>query len=541
MQAYELPTFPYRRSREQETGERIRHDVVIVGGGLTGLTMACDLATRGIRSVVLDEDDTIGVRGVASRGICYEQRTLDIFDRLGIVDRMLDKGRTWSVARVMSGDDELYSFDMAVDETMRNPRFVNIQQYYVEWYLVDRIEELGLTELRWKNKVEGIEAKDDHVVLTVDTPDGPYEVDASWVIAADGVGSSIRQLLGISPNRERNNDFWCITDVRLKQDVVAERYTWVDAPFNNDKGVWKHIMADDVWRLDFQLGDCDVKKETAPERAEARAKAVWGGDVDLEVVSIVPWEYYYQLVDDFRMGRVFFIGDAAHAFSSFGGRGGNSGVQDAENLAWKLAAFLKGVAPEALLDSYNEERRPAAAYNILVTKRSSRFMAPESEHEARLRTAILNLARRHPFARVLVNTGRLSDPYVYGESSLTTEGGEAVADMRVNGSSLYRQADEPGEFKGLWFAPETPDERFVQGLAALSDDDVPVHTLAVGTAKSPGGGVAAVPDDGGVIANALRAETGDYILLRPDGHVAARFAEPDAGAVAAARDKALAL
>ena len=117
--AYELPSWPFVAPPDLAHGERRRYPVVIAGGGLAGLTLACDLALRGIAVVVLDEDDTVGVRGASSRGICYAQKSLEIFARLGIYERIREKGITWSVGRTFSGDDEIYSFNLEDDSRLR--------------------------------------------------------------------------------------------------------------------------------------------------------------------------------------------------------------------------------------------------------------------------------------------------------------------------------------------------------------------------------------------------------------------------------------
>ena len=168
---YDLPVFPYRRAPEQD-GADVRHPVAVVGGGLTGLTAACDLALRGVPVVLLDEDDTVGVRGASSRGICYAERSLDMLDRFGVYDRVAAKGVTWSVGRVLVDDDEVYSFDLAQGSASRQPPFVNIQQFYVEWFLVDRLREQPLADLRWKSRVVGAREEPDHVALEVETPEG---------------------------------------------------------------------------------------------------------------------------------------------------------------------------------------------------------------------------------------------------------------------------------------------------------------------------------------------------------------------------------
>jgi 3-(3-hydroxy-phenyl)propionate hydroxylase len=357
---YRLPTYPFVRPRDIGAAQVDRHRVVIVGGGLSGLTLACDLALRGVAAVVLDEDDTVGARGASSRGICYAQKSLEIFDRLGICDRIMAKGVTWSVGRTYSGESEVYNFNLALDSVSRQPPFVNLQQFYVEWFLVDRITELGRTDLRWKSRVTRVEPRSDHVRVTVQTPAGDYMLDADYLIDATGANSVIRGQLGLDAHASRSADRWCISDVRFKKPLPTERWTWVDAPFNDGRAVWQHLMGDEVWRIDYQMpDDADPETFSRPEIAGSRLRRQLGPDVEFEFVWIGPYQYRDHLLDDFRAGRVFFIGDAAHVVSPFGARGGNNGVQDAANLGWKLALVLQGQATDALLDSYNAERRPA--------------------------------------------------------------------------------------------------------------------------------------------------------------------------------------
>lgn len=144
---YELPTYPFVQPPELRGEAAQRYPVVIVGGGLTGLTAACDLAVRGVRSVLLDDDNTVGVRGASSRGMVYAQKTLEIMQRLGVYERMREKGVVWSVGRTMAGDEEVYSFDRGAETASCQPAFLNLQQFYLEWFLVDRIMALGLTDV----------------------------------------------------------------------------------------------------------------------------------------------------------------------------------------------------------------------------------------------------------------------------------------------------------------------------------------------------------------------------------------------------------
>src|SRR4051812_20646100 len=243
--AYELPHWPFVAPPDLANtpgGERIRYPVVIAGGGLAGLTLACDLALRGVRAVVLDEDDTVGVRGASSRGICYAQKSLEIFERLGMYWRVADKGITWSFGRTFSGEAEVYNFDLQTDSVSAQPPFINLQQFYIEWFLVDRVLELGLTDVRWKNRVTHVEPLADGVRLDIETPAGAYTIEADCLIDATGANSPIRTQLDLKADASRSTDRWCISDVRFKKPLPVERWTWVDAPFNDGRGVWQHLM-----------------------------------------------------------------------------------------------------------------------------------------------------------------------------------------------------------------------------------------------------------------------------------------------------------
>ena len=230
--AYELPSWPFVPPPELASGQVVRHPLVIVGAGPSGLTLACDLAQRGVRAVLLDEDDTVGVRGASSRGICYAQKSLEIFERLGIFERIAAKGITWSFGRTFSGEEEVYNFNLQAASVSRQPPFINLQQFYIEWFLVERILELGLTDLRWKSRVTRVEPLADGVRLEVETPAGRYTIEADRLIDATGANSAIRTGLGIEAHASRSTDRWCISDVRFRKPLPTERWTWVDAPFN---------------------------------------------------------------------------------------------------------------------------------------------------------------------------------------------------------------------------------------------------------------------------------------------------------------------
>jgi 3-(3-hydroxy-phenyl)propionate hydroxylase len=520
--AYELPHWPFVAPPDLASGasRRIRYPVVIAGGGLAGLTLACDLALRGVRAVVLDEDDTVGVRGASSRGICYAQKSLEIFERLGIYERIRQKGIAWSVGRTFSGQDEIYAFNLKDDSHSEQPPFINLQQFYLEWFLVDRIVELGGTDLRWKNKVVAVENEADGVgvIVNVETPAGRYSLECDWFIDATGANSRIRDAMGLEINASRSTDRWCISDVRFKVPFAVERWTWIDAPFNEGRAVWQHPMADDVWRLDYQMAeDCDPETISRPDVAGARLREQLGPGVEFEFVWIGPYQYRDHLLETFRVGRVFFIGDAAHVVSPFGARGGNNGIQDAANLGWKLAVVLAGEAGEALLDSYHDERYAAAKENLRITKRTSRFLAPRSAAEHRLRRAVSTLARRHEFARRLSNTGRMAQANDYAPSRWAWGGARSVQNVAFDGTTVMQCLRDGTRF--LVVAVGVEDAAALARLNALASA-WPVQFRSVDIA-SP-------------LAIHLGAAPGMVALIRPDAYIAEIVPAAMAGSTAVA-------
>ena len=563
------------------SGSNPRYALVIIGAGLSGLALACDLAQRGVTAVVLDDDNTVGVRGASSRGIVYAQKTLEIMDRLGIYERIRAKGAVWSVGKTLAGHDVVYEFDAATASDSKQPPFINLQQFYLEWFMVDRIVELGRTDLRWQTKVIGYTQHDDHAVIEVNTPQGPYTLEADWVCDCSGVNSLVRDALNIRLQQARGIDRWCISDVRFKKKLPVERWTWVEAPFNGNRAVWQHLMADDVWRMDFQMGpDTDLEYVSRHDVAAERIRRQLGNDVEFELVWVGPYSYRAQLIEQFRKGRTFFLGDSAHAMSPFGARGGNSGIQDADNLGWKLALVLQGRGPASLLDSYHAERRPAAQFNIMTTRRTARFLQPESPAEKILRDAAISLAKEYPFARSLCNTGRLSTSYIYsqppsskaqkhkmhGVASAAPDGAAAGVGSHIAGAVTIGEAVQNVEIT-------SPDGRrmaladLFRGHAAmigfwsgspatLSPDIIRLaNQLVAGGAGAPllrmleidtlATGLSSVRDHAGQLARALgvgkklnRRESA-FFLLRPDMHLAARIAQPTAAKVKAALRRAL--
>ncbi|RYF13911.1 MAG: FAD-dependent oxidoreductase [Comamonadaceae bacterium] len=536
---YQLPEYPFHAPPEIASGEASHHPVVIVGGGITGLTAACALAQYGIPAVLLDEDNTVGVKGASSRGICYTQKSLEIFERLGVYERIAAKGIQWSVGRTFAGNDEVYSFDLKQQGSFNlstQPPFINIQQFYIEAYLVDRIYELGHVELRWKNRVTAFRQDNECATLTVSTPAGEYHLRADHVIDATGCHSPFRQWVGASVTAKKGDDRWCIADVRFSKHPPVERHTWIEAPFNENRAVWQHLMGDDVWRIDYQMApDSDPAEVSREDVVRERLARQFGADAGIEIVWVGPYAYRSECVDRMRHGRVFLMGDSAKVVSPFGARGGNTGIADADNLAWKLAAVLQGRATPALLDSYDEERHEAAQQNVLVTNRTARFLRPAAGVEKLFRDAALSLARQHPFARQFVNTGRMAvaNPYTRSGACDAT-GGQSVQNVafhwpdgsRGTVNDLLRWAQ--GRLLVLVFGSTsaTALER-LQDLAATA----PVRCVQVLGPDDLAGALEHVRDPQGHLQGACHVFGHAWALLRPDSYVAATGESVDASLV----------
>ncbi|MBS0452875.1 MAG: FAD-dependent oxidoreductase [Proteobacteria bacterium] len=563
---YQQVAFDYVRHADQDAPQPVRRPVVVVGAGPVGLALALDLAQKNVPVLVLEGGHALST---GSRAICFAKRTLEIFDRLGCADRMVDKGVSWKVGRVYFGAEEVYRFDLLPESGHERPAFINLQQYYVEGYLVERAASVPGIELRWHNKVVGLVQQDDGVRLTIETPEGNYELDADYVAACDGSRSQLRALLGQESKGRIFRDRFLIADITMDAHLpepppgrpkaasapsggsedtpvpsvgapAPERRFWFAPPFHPGQSVLLHKQADGMWRVDFQLGwDADPVAERQHDRIRPRVQALLDSIGHSKVQFDIGWASVYtfacQRMERFRQGRVLFAGDSAHGVSPFGARGANSGVQDADNLAWKLAAVLRGEAPPTLLDSYGSEREYAADENIRHSTRATDFITPKSEVSRLYRDAVLALSKNHAFARTLVNSGRLSTATVLRDSPLSAPDaqgfagamvpGACAADapvLRTNGSTgwLLRSL-APDRFNLLVFGAQ-PDARLADALGDLVN-------------------VVHVPLDEAHALAAARydAKPGTAYLLRPDQHVCARWRQVDADAIRAARERAL--
>jgi len=534
--------------------------VLIAGGGPVGLAMALALAKQGIRSVVIEMDRTVCV---GSRAICLSRRSLEILDRLGVLDAFRDKGLPWTSGRSFYHRELVLTFSMMHDADQRLAPMTNLQQYYIEAFLLDEaLRHDDLIEIRWGTRLDDLRPDAAGVDVQLTAGDTSYRTRPDYVIACDGARSNVRQALGLRMNGTAYEGRYVIIDIELDIDLPTERLAWFDPPSNPGRTMLMHKQPDNVWRLDYQLhADEDADEMIRPERVTPVAQAhldMMGIDKPWRLIWTSSYKASALSLDSYRHGRVLFAGDAAHLVPIFGVRGLNSGFDDVFNLGWKLAAVMEGRAGDALLDSYSAERRHAWEINVHNAMKSTAFMAPPSDGYKIMREAVLSLAAKHPAMSTLIDP-RQSSAIHYEASPLNT---------LTPDESTFRAGPAPGSP-----LPECPliaggetrhiTELLPEGFVLLAYTDsgtLPPGTMdklnAAATDAGPLSLLLVAPeaclrlpdikqhnaiDAHDRFCTLFDAAPSAMYLIRPDGHVCARWRKLRNGDLAAAMRAALAI
>ncbi|UUC91366.1 FAD-dependent monooxygenase [Comamonas sp. C11] len=543
---------PWLASRNP--GEQ-NHPVVIVGTGPVGLTTALEIARHGQRCVVLESELQVSE---GSRAIVFTRRSMEILQQVGVAQRVTETGLPWCYGNSIYRGQRVFRMENARADDDRFFPMINLQQQYLEEYLVDAVQANPLIELRWGNRVNKVEQKGEQVLVEVDTPEGSYELRADWLVACDGARSGIRTAMNLLMEGASYEGRFVIADIRIDLPLPTERLAFFDPSWNPGNTILMHREPHGIWRVDYQLpaGE-DPEDALRPESLKARI------DAQLEMIGFggTPWEMDWSSVysaraltlPDYVHGRVIFAGDAAHMLPIFGVRGANTGFQDAQGLGWRLALVAKGAASAALLQSYSSERVGAAREIVEEAGKSTRFMAPPSRGFRLLRDAVLSLSLSQPFVGPLYHW-RTSRPHEYGNSPLNSMGddnllfkagpahGAPPLNVRFAPDS-YLLDHLGGGFDLLYFTSGKAIAAELQAVVAgVRARSIAVRLIAVsGHAASAIEGADLVLDDSegrcraryGVMAD------GAAYLLRPDQHVCARWMALDANRLQAAFKAAL--
>ena len=547
---YEFKDYPFTAKRYEATlpalangAETKRHAIAIVGGGPVGLALALGLANHGVASVVIEADDTVCF---GSRAICISRRSLEIIERLGALQGFLEKGLPWTGGRSFYRDTEVLHFTMPHDESQKLPPMVNIEQYYIEQFLLDAAEKRAdLIDIRWQTRATEIRVQENGVTLGLSTPKGDYTLHTDWLVACDGGRSQVREALGLQLQGTSYEGRYVIVDIELKSDRPTERLAWFDPPSNPGSTILIHIQPDNIWRIDYQLRDDEDPEEAVkPENVIPRVRShleMMGETGDWSPIWITIYKAHALSLESYRHGRVLFAGDAAHLVPIFGVRGANSGIDDADNLGWKLAFVVKGLASDRLLDTYSQERVFATRENLSYGTKTTEFMAPPSFAFELMRHAVLSLAVKHTRLRSLINP-RQTAAITYVDSPLNSEAersAEFTAGPRPGAVLLecpvsivedgkVREAhltDLVGpRFTAFYFSEDgtIPDE--LKALeSSLAGSSVPFQLIALTRHLASDAPGLAGWDHTGKLFALYGAQPGSLYLTRPDGHVLGRW------------------
>jgi 3-(3-hydroxy-phenyl)propionate hydroxylase len=537
--------------------------VVIVGAGPVGLACALRLASFGVDSLVLESAPELVPQG--SRACCIQGDVVEILDKIGVAESIVAEGVPWCIGRTYVGGQQLFATEYA--HRGRFPAWINLSQYRTQQLMLARLTATapGSTAVRWHHQVTGVEQDADGVTVRASTPGGEVVLRCGYLVACDGIRSEVRRLLDVPWTGQRHGDRFLIADIRVELPLAHERHFHYNPPFHPGKQLVMHAQPDHVWRIDWQLEpNADPEQERRDGRLDRRIREVVG-EAPYDIRWLSTYQFNQRVVSRMRVGRVLFAGDAAHALPPYGARGMNSGIQDVDNLAWKLRLVLTGRAPEELLETYHIERYAAAQENLRVTGDTIRFMVPPTPARRLFRDAVLKLAPLVRSLRRRVDSGTMAEPFVYTDSPIvdrspssappTSPLGRFAPDGRitVDGKDMWLRELLGREFVALCFDenPVTAREFTLQAYARLPTR-LPVRLYVVlppgqrlAEPPSPNGRpggrppVTVVNEDGPGLRRAYRIGGRGWSVIRPDGHVAATgAANAGAGALAAAVTRA---
>ena len=473
--------------------------VLIVGAGPTGLTLACGCARDGISFRLIDASPN---PQAGSRGKGVQPRTLEVFDNLGIVDRVIANGRIGMPIRSIGPHGQVRS---GGPETVRStpeipyPMSMITPEWRIEEALRARLAELG-GDVEFGASLRFFEQRDEAVSAVVVKASETETITARWLVGCDGGGSTVRKQAGIAFDGETRDDVrMIVADVKVDR---LHRDAWY---------MWRHedgfvslcpLPSTDVFQYQAAIAPGQSPKPCLPNMQTILDRRSGRADMrlhDLTWSSL--WRANVRLAESYRDGSVFLAGDAAHIHSPAGGQGMNTGIQDAHNLGWKLAAVARGAAP-ALLDSYEAERRPVAARVLALSdKRLAQIVEQKGLPDRRdASTTQLGVSYR---GSALVRDDR-------GTTALLRAGDrapDALGLLTLDGICRLFDLIRGGRFTLLAFGATVAAETLLPGIKYFQVVEQVI-------------GITDIADSEGHLAKAYEATDKTLVLIRPDGHIA---------------------
>ena len=518
---FDAPSGNNRNTLSEQT------QVAVVGAGPVGLTAALTLAKYGVPSVIFEKGATFND---GSRAICVARQSFHIFESLNAVQPFVSKALGWTMGRSFYRGHQILEFEMpdSADEKYR-PMY-NLEQQYIEQFLWQAAEASPLIDIRWQSELVKIEDRGEGVQLTISDAIETYTLIADWVLAADGARSPIRNMRGLQLKGDAYEGRYVIADVQMEHNYPTIRRALFDPNCRPGGTVLVHRQPDNIWRIDYQLTDDEDPEQAVREEVVRESVLKVLNDINHSGKWELEWWSTYTAntlaLDDYRDGRIFFIGDSAHIVPIFGVRGLNNGIADSQNIGWKLAWVIQGIAGRGLLDTYSQERRGATLEVFANASKSTRFMTPPTRGWQVMRDATLSLALTQAYAGELANPRQMI-PHVYAGGPITLADTDRFDSWPVPGAVAINArtgdgflSDQFGEgFTLLDFGCGLDLRRALNNIAA------PVTVISLDADSSAGR-----------IYNALE---GTSYLIRPDMHIAARWLDPAAETVRAAISKIL--
>lgn len=522
-----------------------QHSVVIVGAGPAGLTLALELARHQINVTLLESELQVSE---GSRAIVFTRRSMEILQQVGVDQAITEQGLPWCYGNSYYRGQRVFRMENHHPEDDRFYPMINLQQQYLEQYLLEAINANPFIEVRWGNKVLSATQTAELATLQVATPKGEYQINTDWLVAADGAKSVIRQQLGLIMEGASYEGRFVIADIQIDLPLPTERLAFFDPNWNPGNTVLMHREPHSIWRIDYQLpkdeNPEDALTETSlTERITATLAQVGHANKSWKLDWASVYSARALTLPNYVHGRILFTGDAAHLLPIFGVRGANTGFQDSQSLGWHLAYVIKGIAPQSFLENYSNERVGAAKEIIEEAGKSTRFMAPPTSGFRLLRDAVLSLSLSQEFVRPLYHW-RTSRPHAYSNSPLNCQGDDnllftAGPDAGAPPKNIRLAQDSylldviGGTFDLLYFSKDgTVPETIRQCIQHHQSKGLPLRLIVV-TAQQKVPVQTAVacylhdPEQRVAVNYGLHTAGGAY-LFRPDQHICGRWVNLDA-------------